>query len=179
MLLQERAQLSGCLHEQRVHRNLPIFVVNCQLEAIRKERLHHHAYLFLGGIPLHACLDIETVGGHPLGHLRQQQKFLTLSHFVGELYVRDQRVIHCSEVPAIRDIDIARPQRKIGTPCARGSGGVLLNGSDVERHPSACRGLPIGSRRLGGRPRRTQRRADCTSERQRQNRLAKEISSGV
>jgi len=166
MLFKEWAQISGCLHEQCVDWKLPSFVVNCQLEAIRKERLHHQAHLVLAGIPLRACLDIETVGGHPFGQLWQQQLFLTVSDFVGELYVCDQRVIHRSEAPPIGDIDIARPQGEVGTPCARRSGGVLLHGSNVERHPSARRSLPIASLRLGGRSRRPQRHPDCARERQ-------------
>jgi hypothetical protein len=54
MLLKEWPELSRWVHEQYVYWKLPSLVVNCQLEAIRKEGLHHQPHLSsreIDGVP--------------------------------------------------------------------------------------------------------------------------------
>ncbi len=43
-------ELSGLVHDKREYRKLPSLIVNCQLEAIRKQCLHHLLKLGLRGV---------------------------------------------------------------------------------------------------------------------------------
>src|ERR1700730_12350633 len=140
MPLQQWTQRSRLSYEQLEYWNPPSFVVNCQPEVIRKQGLHHESHLVLGGISLCRPLNIETSGGHPIGQLREQELLLIVRDFVCELDVHNQRQIRRSEVPSIGDINIARPQREIGTKFMRSlRGRALVNGSSIEHHlASGC-----------------------------------------
>jgi len=71
MLLQQRAQLSRLVDEQREDGNLPSFKMSGQLETVSKQRLHHQTHLILGGLACGLGINIETILHRPRRQLRQ------------------------------------------------------------------------------------------------------------
>jgi hypothetical protein len=143
------------VHNQREDWNLPSLVVNSQPEAISEQGLHHQAHLVFGRISLCAPLNVKTIGGRPFRQLREQELVLILGKFVCELYVRNQWQVRRSEQPSIGDVDIAGPEREVGTHGVGRGGRFSSDRANIERHLAACRLLPSRHWRLGERLRRT------------------------
>jgi hypothetical protein len=63
------AQFTRLVQNKRVYRKLSHLSVKRQLEAIRKQRLHHQAHLIFGRITFRTSLNVEAICLRPLGQL--------------------------------------------------------------------------------------------------------------
>ena len=118
MLLELWPQLSGLVQNQREHRKLPGLIVNRQLEAIRKQGLHHESKLVLGRIAGCARLDVISIGIRPFRQLRLDGLTLVRRKLVRKNHVLNQREIRCGKQASGRSEKILRTQRNVSDVCA-------------------------------------------------------------
>jgi len=66
MGLELRTSLSGLHQQKRKNWKLPSLRVNDDLEAIRKERLHHQPHLVFARIAIRTRLNVKSIRSRPL-----------------------------------------------------------------------------------------------------------------
>src|ERR1700730_3117699 len=149
MLLEMWPQFPRFVQNKGEHRKLPRLKVNRQLEAIRKQSLHHESKLVLRRIAGCVRLDVISKGIRQFRKLGLEGLTLLTCKLVCKHRVLKQREVHCGKEASRRSEKTLRIQGNVR--CGPGARLVRLDRRNVERHLAASIFLPLGYRRRGDR----------------------------
>src|SRR5580704_11632708 len=124
--------LPGFQQNEPEERGLPALIANRQLEAVRKQSLHHESKLILGRIAGCVRLDVISIAIRPFRQLRLQGLNLARRWLVCKNYVLEQpNTRHRQQSPG-RSESILRPKGYVSVRRGNGRvGRVLLDGGNV------------------------------------------------
>ena len=95
------AKHSLLIENKREHRHILVFKMDCQLEPIGKQRLHHEPDLILRRVSRELRPNDEMIGCDPPGPMREHRIFLLVRghDLPGEFNIDEKREIRDEEPP--------------------------------------------------------------------------------